>query len=272
MRQQRLPHRRLRTPAPRSTRALEDRYTAHLSVWLERLYNHALQWVLPQVPGLIQDADEFEVIAQVFRGLRLSYFEQERSEMAQARAAMQQIAQAVDGQNASHVKEIMRRVLNVNPLLTEPWLEPLRRNWLTENVSLVTSVGTEMLGGLEQSVYRTVRGEQTFKELKVALEQRYQLSRARAQLIARDQVSKLNGQLTKERQTRLGVTGYWWRDSRDVRVRPMHRQLARESDRGKMYSWDAPPVTNKAGDHNHPGGDYQCRCWADPIIPGVDDR
>ena len=204
----------------------------------------------------------------MFRSIRLSIFERETGWAAQMRMALQQLAEAVNGQNKAHIKDVLQRVLRVDPIQTEPWLEPLSRNWIAENVTLVTSVSDEMLTDLERVIFKTVREGISYKDMRKEIEAKYQLSKSRSQLIARDQVSKYNASLTWARQANLGITRYWWRDSRDARVRPMHRHLADESERGKMYEWAKPPVTNKAGDHNHPGQDYQCRCWADPVFPG----
>ena len=79
---------------------------------------------------------------------------------------------------------------------------------------------------------------------------------ANVNLIARDQVSKLNGQLTRVRQTSLGVKSYIWRTSLDERVRPTH--ISKE---GKEFNWNEPP-----SDTGHPGEDYQCRCYAEPVL------
>ncbi|MCZ6770597.1 MAG: phage minor head protein [Proteobacteria bacterium] len=56
----------------------------------------------------------------------------------------------------------------------------------------------------------------------------------------------------------LGVTEYIWRSSDDERVRSLHREY---DDR--RFSWDEPP------DGGHPGEDYNCRCFAEPVVTGV---
>ena len=58
----------------------------------------------------------------------------------------------------------------------------------------------------------------------------------------------------------LGITQYIWRTSRDERVRESHLVLE-----GKTFSWDSPP------DVGHPGQDINCRCTAEPVIPGLED-
>jgi SPP1 gp7 family putative phage head morphogenesis protein len=88
---------------------------------------------------------------------------------------------------------------------------------------------------------------------------RTDVSDSRAKLIARDQVAKLTGELTKERQLDMGVTGYIWRTVGDERVRDSHSEVD-----GKFFTWDNPPFET---DGNHPGEDYQCRCWAEPVLP-----
>ena len=83
------------------------------------------------------------------------------------------------------------------------------------------------------------------------------MSESRAELIARDQTLKLNGAITKARQTSAGVNSYTWNTSHDDRVRESHAALD-----GQIISWDAPP---EAG---HPGEDFQCRCVPIPVIEG----
>lgn len=91
--------------------------------------------------------------------------------------------------------------------------------------------------------------------LQAKLLERGDVSESRAELIARDQTLKLNGAITKARQTGAGVSEYVWSTSRDERVRDSHRVLE-----GQRFSWSSPPEVG------HPGEDYQCRCVALPVI------
>ena len=100
------------------------------------------------------------------------------------------------------------------------------------------------------------------------------LSKTKATIIANDQVGKLNGELTRLRQTNLGITRYKWLTAHDDLVRPGHRALD-----GTVQSWASPPVVNiKTGKRAHPGFDthfYPCRCSATPVLDdllaGIDD-
>lgn len=63
----------------------------------------------------------------------------------------------------------------------------------------------------------------------------------------------------KARAVRGGGSHYIWRTRGDSKVRASHA-----ANNGRIFSWDDPPPTG------HPGGDYNCRCWAQPYtkIPG----
>jgi SPP1 gp7 family putative phage head morphogenesis protein len=91
------------------------------------------------------------------------------------------------------------------------------------------------------------------KDMAAALQARVEVSRSRAQLIARDQVLKLNAAIVEHRCRSAGVDSYRWSTSLDERVRAMHAALE-----GQTFTWDQPPVTNDDGEENHPGEDYQC--------------
>ncbi len=99
------------------------------------------------------------------------------------------------------------------------------------------------------------------EELKQKLLDLGDVSESRAELIARDQTLKLNGEINKARQTRAGVSEYVWSTSGDERVRPEHAALD-----GRTFSWDDP-----VGGEAPPGTAFQCRCVAIPVIPELDD-
>lgn len=87
------------------------------------------------------------------------------------------------------------------------------------------------------------------------LRERFDVSDSRAELIARDQTLKLNGQINRHRQLNAGVEEYIWDTAGDERVRESHAELD-----GTVQNWHAPPSVG------HPGTDYQCRCIAIPVI------
>lgn len=89
------------------------------------------------------------------------------------------------------------------------------------------------------------------------------VSRSRAQLLARDQVLRVNSQLTQDRHEAAGIVEYTWSASRDQRVRSEHRELD-----GRRFRYDDPPIADKrSGRRGNPGTVWQCRCVAIPVLP-----
>lgn len=141
-------------------------------------------------------------------------------------------------------------------------LTALYEAWAAENAALITSIPGQYLDQVADIARQAVSEGTLTRDIARQIEGRYGVTQSRAKLIARDQIGKLNGQLTQQRQTSLGIEEYIWSTSKDERVRDMHRDLE-----GSTQRWDTPPITNEKGDRNHPGGDYQCRCVARPVIP-----
>lgn len=126
---------------------------------------------------------------------------------------------------------------------------------IIENANLITSIQSQYLDKVRLAVSQAaLEGKRSTSVVNEIMEIG-KVSESRARLIARDQTNKLNGALTKVRQTSLGIPKYMWDTSGDERVRPEHAAL-----HGKIFSWDSPPSVG------HPGQDIQCRCIAVPIF------
>ena len=144
------------------------------------------------------------------------------------------------------------------------------KNWAKQNVDLIVTVPKDTLSQLEAVVLDGYKNGLTVKELRDQILKSYNVSEARAEFWARDQVGKLNAEITEKQHKAAGVTKYRWCSSHDERVRDCHRYLD-----GKVFSYDNPPeqwyVTKSrgivhTGMHANPGEFYQCRCIAYPIF------
>lgn len=142
------------------------------------------------------------------------------------------------------------------------FFQELLDRWVSENAALIKTIPQDSLNEMREIVYEGYRTGQTTTSIVKEIQHTYQVNKRHARLIARDQMAKLNADLTKRQQTDAGVESYKWSTSRDVRVRESHRRL-----NGKIFRWDDPPVVDeKTGRRCHPGEDYQCRCVAIPVF------
>lgn len=134
--------------------------------------------------------------------------------------------------------------------------------WVEANVNLISTIPKNTLGEMENIILDGFRNGRPTKSIMKEIQKIYSVSKGHARLIARDQIAKLNGELSRQQQLDAGVKEYIWSDSRDARVRDSHRSL-----NGKRFSWNDPPVVDiKRGRRCHPGQDYQCRCAALPVF------
>ena len=185
------------------------------------------------------------------------------------RIPLGQVAGTVKGHVERDVQRYMPGLKNTDLFLGSQVAE-----WRRTNVELITGMqddSLERIGALLED-YDGLRVEDT----ATTLEDIFDLTRARAELIARDQVLKLNGNLNQEAQQRAGVDKYRWSTSHDGSVRddPKGRGDPNHADLDNtVHSWDDPPVTcERTGATNHPGQDYQCRCVAIPVLEEFDDE
>ena len=89
------------------------------------------------------------------------------------------------------------------------------------------------------------------------------VTKARANTIARTEISRATTLFTQARAEALGSDGYIWRTSEDSDVRHDHNEL-----NGVFVPWDKPPIADKrTGTRAHAGCIWNCRCYPEPVIP-----
>jgi uncharacterized protein with gpF-like domain len=142
----------------------------------------------------------------------------------EAEALAARMARRVESINSAQFKRQMKVLANVElvggaGLITQKTLT----TFVDANVSLIRSIPHELLDKVETTVSNAIRAgeraESFMDSLRDMVKEKVKNAEARAALIARDQIGKLNGQITQERQTDLGVEKYTWRTALDDRVR-----------------------------------------------------
>jgi SPP1 gp7 family putative phage head morphogenesis protein len=184
--------------------------------------------------------------------------------------------------NRQQQVQIAMATLGVNPFSSsEDWLTTELQSFARENVALIKDLtDSTIIQDIEGIAQRGVRGGESLGDLTDEIEKRFKVARSRARLIARDQVSKLNGQLTQYRQQEIGIETYVWRIAdNSERTRDDHRAMD-----GRVCRWDDAtvyldetsgqwrPRSGIGGVELHPGQDYQCRCNGVANIDGLLDE
>lgn len=186
---------------------------------------------------------------------------------AQMKEATAIAADQVSEKNRREIGRQLESVLGLDVFIGEPELAATLAASVSESVGLIKSIPQRYFDDIEGIILRGFRGGQRASALAPEISKRFNVSRKKAAFIARDQIEKLNSDLTRNRQINLGIPSYIWRTSLDERVRPDHARLE-----GTVQSWDkAPVVDSRSGRRAHPGGDFNCRCTAEPNIEALLD-
>jgi len=163
--------------------------------------------------------------------------------------------------NIKEFERIFKAVLGVEIPSSDHWLRGEIDAFTKQNVSLISSIPEEFYKKTEQTLLRDVMAGKSTDDIAEDLQKNYGISENKAALIARDQTSKFNGDLTRVRQQSVGLTKYIWSTSLDDRVRPEH-----EEREGVVFSWDDPP------EDGHPSEAVNCRCVALPYVEPSDEE
>lgn len=178
---------------------------------------------------------------------------------------------------------------------SDPWWNDVRDSWINENVSLIRSVSDDYRTKVQETVSRGIRNGLSYKEITEQVKDvDEKVLKNRAKLIARDQIGKLNGQITKHKMEEVGLNIYEWLTAMDERVRgnpaglypkaipshfDMHGKLCKWSD-DSVYANKSNPKTwmLRTGKMplSIPGEEIQCRCTAkayyDELINEIDEE
>lgn len=145
--------------------------------------------------------------------------------------------------------------LAIQPVKPGTALAQARDRWVKDNAALITSQPQEIADRVAAKIREMVPQGHRWETIAKALEDEHGIARNRAALIARDQVSKYNADMSRIRQQDAGLTHYQWRGAMDNRERPAHVALE-----GTVWAWDSPPPIG------NPGEPISCRCVAIPCV------
>jgi len=258
-----------KTPKWKYPWAVEKLYEAELVRYVNIIEHEVNTLIIPAIPGL---KAEYELNKISFDGV--DYFVAHRNDEYTAnlnsvfdtlkiRLATEtpspvllatDISQKTNKWNSAQWSSILQSVLGIKGFIRVPGVAQIIKAFINENVNLITNLESETLRKMKLSLNNSIISGQRVETIASNVEHTLDVSRSRARLIARDQIGKLNGQLTMNNQTGYGITHYIWQASNDSRVRQTHL-----NNNNKRFAWDTPPMST-----GHPGQDYQCRCWADP--------
>lgn len=163
--------------------------------------------------------------------------------------------------------------VDINNLLTDSNIREQLELAIENNVNLIQSIHTDFISEIGDVVRSNLFDGGRPESIRSLIFERSNVTKSRAEFIARDQTSKLNGSLSRLRAESIGLDLYYWQGADDERERESHRvlngMLCKYSD-STVYSDDDGKTWKKrsaiGGYIGNPGDDYQCRCTSIPYV------
>lgn len=181
------------------------------------------------------------------------------------RSDIEALARKFAARTATHqrlqLNKQVHAALGADPVLADRGLAQASDQFVHENAALITTIPEKLHGDVESMVQRAISSSTPSPRLGRQIEERFGISKRHARMISRDQLAKHAGKLNRIRQKELEIDSFQWDAVGDERVRPWH---AEELD-GNVYRWDKPPRSER-GERIFPGDDFQCRCYASPVL------
>lgn len=161
--------------------------------------------------------------------------------------------------------------ITVVPKLNPEDLQKIADEWQNNMELIIKDVAEDEIVKLRAKINDHIisggRSSGLITEIHKVIQGSYNSSLARAKFIARQETSLMMTKFKETRYLKAGVKEYKWgcvTGTKNHPVRPAHRAL-----QGKIFAWEKPPVTTSLGEperRNNPGQDYNCRCFALPIV------
>lgn len=168
----------------------------------------------------------------------------------------------VDREFRATVKEI-----SVAPELTPERRKKIADEWQNNTKLYVKDFTKTQIADLRADVQKSVFTGNRYESLAKTIQDQFEVSANKAKFLARQETSLAMTKFKESRYVDVGVKEYRWGcvgGSPKHPVRPAHKKLE-----GKIFRWDDPPITTEPGEptrRNNPGQDFNCRCFARPIV------
>ena len=204
----------------------------------------------PIFASLRAGVDRAQSAATLLRELENMVFAPDLGDQAMEDALSELFAQIALWHRVRLIKTFRQALgIDVTGYLGQAAVADQLRQAIADNVALISTIPEHAHAGLERRLQKFLQSAPFDQQaVRRMLAEQYKVTSSRLSLIARDQTTKLIGQLTQIRQQEVGITSYVWLTSRDGRVRPTHA-----ANEGRRFYWNSPPAET-----GHPGHDIQC--------------
>lgn len=241
---------RKRNRNPVKTQRIEQRY----ALQLRKVAQQVGTIISPFTPGDMSQVPTIEQLLKAYSDMLKGWATQTASNM------LMDVALRDEQAWQTMAKELSR---GLREEIRNAPTGQVMRQLLAEQVGLIQSIPIEAAQRVHRLTLAGLEDSTRFQEIAKEIKRSTEVTESRAVLIARTEVARTSATLTQARAESIGADSYIWRTSGDSSVRSDHKKL-----NGKIFQWNNPPVADeRSGERANPGCIWNCRCFAEPIIP-----
>lgn len=178
-----------------------------------------------------------------------------------------QIEEAFDKTLWKKEKDFQRSVngIMVAPQLTDHSRAKMAKEYADNLRPYVKDFMTKEIESLRKKISENVLSGNRYENLVKEIQRSYQVSNNKAKFLARQETGLMMSKFREARAKDIGSPGYIWKNVAGSALHPVrhdHKLLD-----NTFHRWDDPPITNqKTGARNHPGQDFNCRCYPKTVV------
>lgn len=157
--------------------------------------------------------------------------------------------------------------LTIQPKLTDHQRKIIAAEWQDNARLYIADFTKKETARLREQIKANALKGARYEHSIAAIRKSFGVTERKAKFLAKQETQLLLSKFRKGRYTEAGSVEYRWRcvaGSPKHPVRPSHKKLD-----GSVQRWDSPPITTAPSQpvrRCHPGEDYECRCFAVPIV------
>lgn len=165
--------------------------------------------------------------------------------------------------------------ITVAPQLTDERRAKIAEEWQNNMDLWIKNFTEKEIVELRKKVQDSIFSGNRYESLLKGIQSSYNVTVRKAKFLARQETNLLLAKFKEVRYTDAGVNEYIWgcvhmpKDKTPAQHTPGNVRYSHGILEGKIFRWDNPPITTPPGEparRNNPGQDYNCRCFARPII------
>lgn len=164
------------------------------------------------------------------------------------------------------------RGITISPKLSPETRRRVSQEW-EKNMQLWIQDFTEKeVQKLRKDVQTAAFSGNRYESMIATIKKSYGVTQSKAKFLARQETSLLMAKYKQTRYEDAGVRKYKWtcvhmpKQKKGAPYVPGEVRYSHGILDGKVFRWDQPPVVNEKGERKNPGQDYNCRCYAIPIV------